>query len=274
MRGSRKFGVSVTREVIRGCRAHVKDGVRTACRHQLNFAHFWCVLKHSCFHTCSLSLARIQKVLGFKGAMTKEPKPTSLGRPRQVALAIAASVVALCVIGPKLFVSGTVDGIVTEAANVGPHTHFLFGLGDFPAQRVLQFPWVKHIEPVNALSIPTWFIHFSSVLEYWIAMGLVWQFASTTGNERWKGLVWGMLPLHASSVCACTYHVFYNAPILQFLVTAQAGLTLFGNMTSCLVAYRIAASNGWSPLLKQRRCPRPSDDGQITVLVRKNRILL
>ena len=30
------------------------------------------------------------------------------------------------------------------------------------------------------------------------AAGLVWDYAEATGNERWKGLTWGMLPLHAS----------------------------------------------------------------------------
>ena len=28
-------------------RAHVKDGVQTACRHNLSFAHFWCITEHS-----------------------------------------------------------------------------------------------------------------------------------------------------------------------------------------------------------------------------------
>lgn len=32
--------------------------------------------------------------------------------------------------------------------------------------------------------------------------------------QAWRALVWGMLPLHASSLTACTYHFFYNAPSL------------------------------------------------------------
>lgn len=33
----------------------------------------------------------------------------------------------------------------------------------------------------------------------------------------------------ASGICACTYHLFYNAPSLNLLVTLQAALTCFGN---------------------------------------------
>jgi amino acid transporter len=110
----------------------------------------------------------------------------------------------------------------------------------------MGLPWVTHSEPINALSIPTWAIHFSSVIEYLIAMSLVWKYAEVTGNEKWKGLTWGMLPLHASGICACTYHFFYNPSSLQFLVSMQAGLTLLGNLTCAIAAFRIARSNGWN----------------------------
>ena len=77
-------------------------------------------------------------------------------------------------------------------------------------------------------------------------MSLIWDFAEATGNEKWKGLTWGMLPLHASGIAACTYHFFYNPSSLQFLVSTQAGLTLLGNITVAIAAYRIAVSNGWT----------------------------
>jgi hypothetical protein len=96
-----------------------------------------------------------------------------------------------------------------------------------------------HVEPSNALSFPTWVIHVSSLIEWLVAMGLVWQYAETTGNEKWKGLTWGMLPLHSSGICACTYHLFYNAPSLNLLVTLQAALTCLGNTTMAFAAYRI-----------------------------------
>eukprot|EP00195_Chlamydomonas_chlamydogama_P011218 CAMPEP_0202895414 /NCGR_PEP_ID=MMETSP1392-20130828/4625_1 /ASSEMBLY_ACC=CAM_ASM_000868 /TAXON_ID=225041 /ORGANISM="Chlamydomonas chlamydogama, Strain SAG 11-48b" /LENGTH=123 /DNA_ID=CAMNT_0049580423 /DNA_START=317 /DNA_END=688 /DNA_ORIENTATION=- len=94
-------------------------------------------------------------------------------------------------------------------------------------------------EPTNALSLPTWAIHVSSVVEWVTAMGLVWKYGEVTGNERWKGLTWGMLPSLGSAMSACTWHFFYNAPSLEFLVVLQAFLTVLGNCTCWLAAYRI-----------------------------------
>ena len=47
---------------------------------------------------------------------------------------------------------------------------------------------------------------------------------------------------------ACTYHLFYNAPELNWLVALQAFLTVFGNSTMALAAYRIyqwEKEQGW-----------------------------
>jgi hypothetical protein len=73
-----------------------------------------------------------------------------------------------------------------------------------------------------------------------VAMDLVWKYGDATGRPEWKGLTWGMLPLHASSLCACTYHAFYNAPELSLMVAAQAFLTFVGNATLLAGAARIA----------------------------------
>lgn len=97
-----------------------------------------------------------------------------------------------------------------------------------------------HMEPSNALSLPTWVIHISSLVEWLIAMRLIWSYADHSGNSKWRGLVWGMIPLHASGLCACTFHLFYNAPALNALVAIQAGLTAFGNATMAIATVRIA----------------------------------
>ncbi|GAA0154921.1 hypothetical protein LIER_37995 [Lithospermum erythrorhizon] len=94
-------------------------------------------------------------------------------------------------------------------------------------------------EPSNALSLPTWAIHVSSVVEWAIAMVLVWQYGERTGYESWKGLTWGMVPLLGGALCACTWHFFYNSESLEVLVALQAALTVIGNATMCLAAYRI-----------------------------------
>lgn len=163
--------------------------------------------------------------------MTKAA-PMELDKPRNIALAIGGLFALACALGPSL--------------GFERHSPFLFGLGDLPTDITTSLPWVIHNEPANALSIPTWAIHFSSVIEYLFAMNLVWQFAESTNNPTWKGLTWGMLPLHASGICACTYHFFYNPSSFQFLVTMQAGLTLLGNLGCAIAAYRIAKSNGWT----------------------------
>ena len=63
-----------------------------------------------------------------------------------------------------------------------------------------------HLEPVNALSLPTWIIHASSLLEWLVAIQFIFEYSVVSGNPRWKDLAWGMLPSHASGMCACTFH--------------------------------------------------------------------
>merc|ERR1719324_1280158 len=75
-------------------------------------------------------------------------------------------------------------------------------------------------------------------------MTLAWRYADATGNPRWKGLTWGMLPSSASSVCALTFHVFYNR--IPWILTAEAFFTFLGNATLGIAAFRIAVSNGWT----------------------------
>uniref|UniRef100_A0A0G4G622 Uncharacterized protein n=1 Tax=Chromera velia CCMP2878 TaxID=1169474 RepID=A0A0G4G622_9ALVE len=100
-------------------------------------------------------------------------------------------------------------------------------------------------EPYNALSFPTWTIHSSSVIEWLVAMGLVWQWGERRDergeviNPRWKGLTWAMVPLHSSGLVACTYHIFFNPKALDALVPLQAGLTLLGDALCAFAAYRV-----------------------------------
>lgn len=99
-------------------------------------------------------------------------------------------------------------------------------------------------EPANALSYPTWAVHVSSILEWLLAMKFVWEYADISGNPRWKGLSWAMLPSHTSGLCACTFHLFFNSPNLLWLVTMQASLTIFSNILMAWAAYRVATYDG------------------------------
>eukprot|EP00565_Helicotheca_tamesis_P003086 CAMPEP_0185742088 /NCGR_PEP_ID=MMETSP1171-20130828/39297_1 /TAXON_ID=374046 /ORGANISM="Helicotheca tamensis, Strain CCMP826" /LENGTH=558 /DNA_ID=CAMNT_0028414087 /DNA_START=58 /DNA_END=1735 /DNA_ORIENTATION=- len=192
-----------------------------------------------------LTVTNVLIVLGFRDAMNGT-KNFEAFKPRLVAGGIAALFFTALAVGPGM--------------GIGAHSPFLFGVGNLSEGATLALPWVMHSEPINALSIPTWAIHFSSVYEFLFAMAIIWQFAETTDNPKWKGLTWGMLPLHASGIAACTYHFFYNSSSLQFLVEMQAGLTLLGNITVAIAAYRIAKSNGWTlsdlnPLPKSNTSP-------------------
>ncbi|CAN6466512.1 unnamed protein product [Victoria cruziana] len=103
-------------------------------------------------------------------------------------------------------------------------------------------PSVLSREPSNALSLPTWAIHISSVAEWVAAMALVWEYGEKSGFESWKGLSWGMVPLLGGALCACTWHFFYNSESLDVLVALQAALTVLGNFTMCVAAFRIYRS--------------------------------
>ncbi len=92
---------------------------------------------------------------------------------------------------------------------------------------------------MHALSIPTWIIHVASVLEWIAAIWLIWRYSELSGKLAWRWLSFGMLPALVSAMCACTWHLFDNAPDLGWLVTLQAGMTVVGNTTVCLAAWWI-----------------------------------
>lgn len=65
----------------------------------------------------------------------------------------------------------------------------------------------------------SWIIHISSLVEFLVAMGFAWRWADVVDNPKWKGLTWGLLPLHSSGITACTYHVFYNGiPVVSYMI--------------------------------------------------------
>lgn len=147
------------------------------------------------------------------------------------------------------------------------HTPYLEGFMDIPAS---QIPWVAtHPEPENALTIACWIIHVSSLVEFLVAMGFCWRWAEVSDNPRWKGLTWGLIPLHTSGITACTYHLLYNS--IPVLVPLQAFLTMVGNTTAMYAAYRIAVSNGWTapwgdiPILNASSEDSDEDSGIITL---------
>lgn len=87
------------------------------------------------------------------------------------------------------------NGIVLLGALLGVAS--LLGSIDFSSLSS-QFRNLLYLEPLTALSLPTWMVHSSSILEWLIAMTLVWDQAYTSSNPRWKGLTIAMIPAHVS----------------------------------------------------------------------------
>jgi Protein of unknown function (DUF2499) len=92
---------------------------------------------------------------------------------------------------------------------------------------------------VQALSLPTWLIHVSSVIEWIAAISLVWTYGEVTHKRAWCSLSYAMLPALVSAMCALTWHFFDNNESLEWLVTIQAATTVLGNFTLCLAAWWI-----------------------------------
>ncbi|MEO0769009.1 MAG: DUF2499 domain-containing protein [Cyanobacteria bacterium J06649_4] len=92
---------------------------------------------------------------------------------------------------------------------------------------------------MHALSIPTWIVHVSSVVEWIAAIWLIWQYAAISGYPAWRTMSFAMLPALVSAMCACTWHFFDNAVALNWLVTTQAAMTVVGNCTVCASAWWI-----------------------------------
>lgn len=92
---------------------------------------------------------------------------------------------------------------------------------------------------MHALSIPTWIIHISSVIEWIAALWFIWIYGEVTENRAWRVLSFCMLPILISAMCACTWHYFDNAPSLEWLVTLQATMTLVGNFVLCAAGWWI-----------------------------------
>jgi hypothetical protein len=86
---------------------------------------------------------------------------------------------------------------------------------------------------MQALSLPTWIIHISSVVEWMVAIWLIWQ------QPGLRVLAGGMIPALIGALCACTWHLFDNATDMEWLVTLQATMTFVGNCTLAIAAYRI-----------------------------------
>jgi uncharacterized membrane protein len=92
---------------------------------------------------------------------------------------------------------------------------------------------------MHALSLPTWWIHVASVVEWVLAMLAIQAWGLQRREREWHWLALAMVPALISAMAACTWHLFDNSALLQGLVVLQAGCTLLGNSTMALAAWML-----------------------------------
>ena len=93
---------------------------------------------------------------------------------------------------------------------------------------------------MHALSLPTWWIHVASVLEWGLAMLAIQRWGERRQEPEWNWLALAMTPALISAMAACTWHLFDNAAGLKGLVVLQAGTTLLGNGCLAVAAWWLA----------------------------------
>ena len=92
---------------------------------------------------------------------------------------------------------------------------------------------------MHALSLPTWWIHVASVIEWMLAVVAVERYGRLRQEPGWRLLALAMLPALVSAMAACLWHLFDNTDRLQWLVVLQAATTLAGNGAMAWAAWRL-----------------------------------
>ena len=99
-------------------------------------------------------------------------------------------------------------------------------LGSILLQSAPAIAFTIHQEPENALSFPTWVIHISSVIEWAVAMSLVWKYAEVTGTAKFTISLLGIF----TSLNGCHLH----CKSLESLCAPNANLLVFGALLMLL----------------------------------------
>lgn len=92
---------------------------------------------------------------------------------------------------------------------------------------------------MHALSLPTWWVHIASVLEWVLAIAAVQSFGRRRGEGGWRWLALAMVPALVSAMAACTWHLYDNSENLKGLVVLQAALTTLGNTALAAAAWNL-----------------------------------
>ncbi len=88
---------------------------------------------------------------------------------------------------------------------------------------------------IGLLSVPTWLIHISSVVEWGVAMLLFWLVGRKLNNIWLRRMPLAMLPYMLSGWCALIYHMSLDE--WGWLNDIQAYLTFSGSCCFCIWAW-------------------------------------
>jgi hypothetical protein len=84
---------------------------------------------------------------------------------------------------------------------------------------------------MSLLSIQTWQIHSLSILEWILAIEIVWNYAKKLKKKIFLKLASFMITFFISGICIINWHYYLNFNILYWLVVFQAFLTFFANLS-------------------------------------------
>nr|YP_010713708.1 hypothetical protein P2030_pgp149 [Galdieria phlegrea]UNJ16158.1 hypothetical protein [Galdieria sp.]WDA99600.1 hypothetical protein GASUdbv011_058 [Galdieria sulphuraria]WDA99790.1 hypothetical protein GAPH629S_058 [Galdieria phlegrea] len=80
------------------------------------------------------------------------------------------------------------------------------------------------------LSYPTWLIHISSTIEWFLSIELIWELAKQLKSDFNYKLSCSMILFIYNAILACTWHFFENIVFLEWLIFSQSLITLVANI--------------------------------------------
>ena len=86
--------------------------------------------------------------------------------------------------------------------------------------------------------MPAWGVHIFSLVEWLLAMGLVWNYADAErGNHRgWRTLTWGCFHCTRAAYVRATQHFFGSGGAGLATWRRQGAFTMMGNIGMCVAA--------------------------------------
>ena len=126
-----------------------------------------------------LTITNLVTVVAFRQALRAKEEEAKILPP---SVENYAPMIQLTV--PLILLAG-VTAFVPGLSGAEVHTPYLGGFMDLPYNFVADNLGAKS-EPENALTVATWIIHISSLVEFLVAMGFAWRWADVVNNPKWK----------------------------------------------------------------------------------------